>query len=106
PIPPTGAVEIDPKEHIYAHPKYTDRLLDTNTLDVKTIYEVLLHGIQLGPDRPQFSFRHSSDQPFKSYTYKQVFEIIKEIGSGIVNTGLQPSSETLFGIYASASVNY
>ena len=37
---------------------------------------------------------------------RQVFEIIKEIGSGVVNLGLQPCNETFFGIYASASVNY
>ncbi|CAF1497514.1 unnamed protein product, partial [Rotaria sordida] len=70
------------------------------------MYEVILHGIQLSGDRPQFSYRQSSDQPFKSYTYKQVFEIIKEIGSGMINSGLKPSNETFFGIYASASVNY
>ncbi|CAF3770043.1 unnamed protein product [Rotaria sordida] len=106
PIPPTGAVEIDPKEHIYAHPKYTKQLLDPSTFNVQTIYEVILHGLRLSGDRPQFSYRQSSDQPFKSYTYKQVFEIIKEIGSGIVNSGLQPVNETFYGIYASASVNY
>ncbi|CAF2567088.1 unnamed protein product [Rotaria sp. Silwood2] len=106
PIPPTGAVEIDSKEHIYAHPKHANRLLDSSTFDVQTIYEVLLHGIQLSGDQPQFSFRQSSDEQFKSYTYKQVFEIIKEIGSGIVNSGLKPSSDTLYGIYASTSVNY
>ena len=35
-----------------------------------------------------------------------MFEIIKEIGSGIVNTGLKPSNETFFGIYCSCTVNY
>ncbi|CAF5120664.1 unnamed protein product, partial [Rotaria sp. Silwood1] len=106
PLPPKSAVEVDPKEHIYAHPDYINGLEDLSSFGVRTIYEALLHGMQLGSDRPQFSYRQSSDQPFKSYTYKQVSEITKEIGSGIVNTGLKPSNETFFGIYASASVNY
>jgi long-chain acyl-CoA synthetase len=37
---------------------------------------------------------------------REVFEIIKEIGSGVVNTGLRPSNETFTGVYGSASVNY
>jgi hypothetical protein len=70
PLPPKGAVEIDPNEHIYAHPDYAKQLQDPSTFDVHTIYDVLLRGLDLSGDRPQFSYRHSSDQPFKSYTYK------------------------------------
>jgi hypothetical protein len=70
PIPPKGAVEIDANEHIYAHPDYVDKLQDPSTFDVHTIYDVILHGLKNGGDRPQFSYRQSSDQPFKSYTYK------------------------------------
>jgi hypothetical protein len=69
-IPPKGAVEIDTTEHIYAHPDYADHLQDPHTFDVQTIYEVLLKGVQKSADRPQFSYRQSSDEPFKSYTYK------------------------------------
>ena len=70
PIPPKGAVEIDPEEHIYAHPDFTDKLQDPSTLDVKTVYDTILHGLKIGADRPLFSYRQDSDQPFKSYTYK------------------------------------
>lgn len=70
PIPPTGAVEIDPVEHIYAHPDYRKRLKDLNSYDCKTIYECFLRGVQLSGDRPQLSSRQSSDHAFKSYTYK------------------------------------
>lgn len=35
-----------------------------------------------------------------------MFEIIKEIGSGIVNVGLKPSNETFVGIYGSAAIDY
>ncbi|CAF4380613.1 unnamed protein product, partial [Adineta steineri] len=63
---------------------------------IKTVYDAILHGIQLGGNRPHFSFRQSSDQPYKSYTHKQVSEIIKEIGSGIVHIGLKPANETFF----------
>jgi len=35
-----------------------------------------------------------------------VFQILKEIGSGIVNIGLKPSNETFIGIYGSSSMNY
>jgi long-chain acyl-CoA synthetase len=35
-----------------------------------------------------------------------VFQIIKEIGSGVINLGLKPSNETFIGIYGSTSVNY
>jgi long-chain acyl-CoA synthetase len=37
---------------------------------------------------------------------RQVFEIIKEIGSGIVYTGVKPSNETYIGIYGASSMNY
>jgi hypothetical protein len=70
PLLPKGAVEIDANEHIYAHPEYTRKLQDPSTFDVQTVYEVLLHGLQLSGDQPLFSYRQSSDQPFKSYTYK------------------------------------
>jgi hypothetical protein len=70
PVPPKGAVEIDANEHIYAHPDYVNQLQDSHAFDVQTIYEVLLRGLQKSGDRPQFSYRKSSDEPFKSYTYK------------------------------------
>ncbi len=35
-----------------------------------------------------------------------MFQILKEIGSGIVHVGLKPSNETFIGIYSSSSVNY
>lgn len=37
---------------------------------------------------------------------REVFQIITEIGSGMVNLGLKPCNETFIGIYASATVNY
>jgi hypothetical protein len=70
PLSPKGAVEIDPIEHIYAHPDYVDGLQDPQTFDVHTIYEVLQRGLRVSGDQPQFSYRYSSDQPFQSYTYK------------------------------------
>jgi hypothetical protein len=69
PISPKGAVEIDPDEHIYAHPDYVDKLQDPSIFGVYTTYEALLHGLEIDGNRPLFSYRHSSDQPFKSYTY-------------------------------------
>lgn len=70
PVAPKGAVEIDSKEHIYAHPDYADKLQDPSTFEVQTIYEGFLHGVQIGGDLPQFSYRQSSSQPFQSYSYK------------------------------------
>jgi long-chain acyl-CoA synthetase len=37
---------------------------------------------------------------------REVFQIIKEIGSGVISTGLKPSNETFIGVYGSTSVNY
>ena len=70
PLPPKGAVEIDTKEHIYAHPDCIDHLHDPKSFGIQTIYEVLLRGLKTAGDRPLFSFRQSSDQPFKSYSHK------------------------------------
>jgi hypothetical protein len=70
PVKRKGAVEIDTKEHIYAHPDCTKKLKDFSSIGVRTLYEVLLRGLQVGGDRPQFSYRQSSDEPFKSYSYK------------------------------------
>lgn len=65
-----GAVEIDPKEHIYANPDCAEKLKDFSTIGIQTIYDVLQRGIQAGGDRPQFSYRKSSEEKFQSYTYK------------------------------------
>jgi hypothetical protein len=70
PLSPKGAVEIDPNEHIYSHPDYTDQLQDHRLFGVQTTYEALLHGLKIAGDRPLFSFRQSSDQSFKSYSHK------------------------------------
>jgi len=70
PHAPTGAVEIDANEHIYAHPKCVDKLQDHREFGVKTIFEAIENGLKLGGDRPHFSFRSSSDQPFQSYSHK------------------------------------
>ncbi len=35
-----------------------------------------------------------------------MWKILKEIGSGVINTGLKPSNQTFTGIYGSASANY
>jgi long-chain acyl-CoA synthetase len=40
------------------------------------------------------------------YYCREVFEILKEIGSGVIDLGLKPSNETLIGVYGIASVNY
>lgn len=106
PLKRKGAVEIDSNEHIYAHPDYTDKLEDFSSLGVQTLYDVVQHGVQAGGDRPQFSYRNSSEEKFKSYSYKEVLQIIKETGSGIVSLGLPASNDTLVGIYGTASVNY
>jgi len=70
PLPPKGAVEIDPNEHIYAHPDCIEQLKDPSVFGVQTIYEALLRGLRISGDEPHFSYRQSSGQPFKSYTYK------------------------------------
>ena len=70
PLLPTSAVEIDANEHIYAHPECTQGLRETESFGVKTLHDVLLHGVKLAGDRPLFSFREASNQPFKSYTHK------------------------------------
>ena len=70
PVDRKGAVEIDSKEHIYAHYNYTDKLKDFSSIGVQTLYDVMLRGLKAGADRPQFSYRTSSEQPFQSYTYK------------------------------------
>ncbi|CAF1500526.1 unnamed protein product [Adineta steineri] len=106
PLSPKGAVEIDSNAHIYAHPDYTEKLQDPKVFGIKTIYEAILHGLKLAGDRPLFSTRQASNQPFKSHTHKEVFQIIQEIGSGIVHTGLKPSNETFVGIYGSSSMDY
>lgn len=67
---PKGAVEIDSNEHIYAHPDYVDQLQDHRQFGAETIYDALMHGLNIARDRPLFTFRQSSDQPFQSYTHK------------------------------------
>ncbi len=70
PLPPKGAVEIDTNEHIYAHPDYADRLQDHRSFGVQTTYEAFLNGLKIDENGPFLSSRQSSNQSFKSYTYK------------------------------------
>ena len=37
---------------------------------------------------------------------REVLQIIKEIGSGVIYTGLKPSNETFTGVYGNATANY
>jgi len=70
PIKRKGAIEIDKNEHIYANPDPIDKSDDIASTGIKTVYDVLQRGLKAGGDRPQFSYRYSSNEPFKSYTYK------------------------------------
>lgn len=70
PVKSKGAIEIDAKEHIYAHPDYAGELQGSQSFDVRTIYEVLQRGLRLSENQPQFSYRFSSDEKFKSHTYR------------------------------------
>ena len=70
PVKPKGAIEIDSKEHIYAHPDYPGKLQGSKSFDVHTIYDVLQRGLRLSENKPQFTYRYSSNEKFKSYTYK------------------------------------
>ena len=69
PLSPTGAVEIDHIEHIYAHPDCTQHLQEIKAFGVDTLYGVLQNGIQLAAKKPLFSYREASNQSFKSYTH-------------------------------------
>ena len=40
------------------------------------------------------------------FIFREVFQIIRETGSGIAQLGLELSNQTFIGIYGSASVNY
>lgn len=70
PVRRKGAVEIDPVEHIYAHPDCADKLQDFESLGLESLYDVVKEGMKNGGDRPLFSFRNSSAESFQSYTYK------------------------------------
>lgn len=70
PLLPKSAVEIDSKEHIYAHPDCVNQLQDYRQFGVRTCYEAILHGLKIAKDRPLFAFRQSSNEPFQSYTHK------------------------------------
>lgn len=65
-----GAIEIDRDEHIYVHPDYVKGLQDHQKFHLETGYDILEYGTKHYGDRPLFSFRSSSDEPFQSYTYK------------------------------------
>ena len=65
-----GAVEIDSKEHVFAHPHFANGLQDHRLFQVKTAYDVINRGVELYGNRAMFSFRQSSREPFQSYTYR------------------------------------
>ncbi|CAM4851765.1 unnamed protein product, partial [Rotaria magnacalcarata] len=53
--------------------------------------------VQLYGDRPLFSYRSSLDTSFQSYSYKQVWNMILDIGSAMAHLGLNISNETFIG---------
>lgn len=65
-----GAVQIDQKERIFAHPDFVNGLQDHRTFGVKTVYDIIDRSYKLYGDRAFFSFRDSSQEPFRSYTYR------------------------------------
>ncbi|CAF4411016.1 unnamed protein product, partial [Rotaria magnacalcarata] len=102
----TGAVEIDADEHIYSHPEYTQKLYDHHGFSAQTLYELINQAVQLYGDRPLFSYRSSLDTSFQSYSYKQVWNMILDIGSAMAHLGLNISNEAFIGIYGSATIYY
>lgn len=65
-----GAVEIDLTEHIFAHPDFANGLQDHRLFQMKTAYDIIHRSVELYGNRPMFSFRDNSREPFQSYTYK------------------------------------
>lgn len=71
PVKSPGALLIDEKERIYAHPAYGKEFKDFKEIGVSTLYDVIATGKRrAGDDRPLFSWRNSSEEKFKSLSYK------------------------------------
>lgn len=66
----SGAVEIDQKEHIFAHPNFIQQVQDHRSFGVRTAYDIINQSGKTYSDRILFSYRSTSNQTFQSLTYK------------------------------------
>jgi long-chain acyl-CoA synthetase len=68
--------------------------------DAKTLYDLFRRAVKRTPNGPYLGEREKQDGPFKWITYSKANEIVEQVGSALVELGLEPSKESFVGIFA------
>ncbi|KAK6204762.1 long-chain-fatty-acid--CoA ligase [Scheffersomyces amazonensis] len=91
-------VVVNPKEkltthsNIYRNKAYPDRLVDSIHPDLDTYYKLFNNAVEQFGDKPCFGHRpynyvtHTCQNYFKHYTYSEINERKKNLGSGIIRS--------------------
>ncbi|KAI3365505.1 hypothetical protein L3Q82_010582, partial [Scortum barcoo] len=83
----------------------TALLEDNNNLtsyyyaDAKTIYEVFQRGLKVSGNGPCLGYRKPG-RPYQWLRYKQVSDRAEHLGSGLLQKGLKPNTDTFIGVFA------
>ncbi|XP_024140618.1 long-chain-fatty-acid--CoA ligase 5 isoform X1 [Oryzias melastigma] len=83
----------------------TALLEDNNNLmsyyysDAKTLYEIFQRGLKVSGNGPCLGYRKPG-RPYQWLKYKQVSDRAEHLGSGLLQKGLKPNTNTFFGIFA------
>uniref|UniRef100_A0A3P9JXU4 Long-chain-fatty-acid--CoA ligase n=1 Tax=Oryzias latipes TaxID=8090 RepID=A0A3P9JXU4_ORYLA len=83
----------------------TALLEDNNNLtsyyysDARTLYEIFQRGLNVSGNGPCLGHRKPG-RPYQWLKYKQVSDRAEHLGSGLLQKGLKPNTNTFFGIFA------
>uniref|UniRef100_A0A8C7ZXF3 Arachidonate--CoA ligase n=1 Tax=Oryzias sinensis TaxID=183150 RepID=A0A8C7ZXF3_9TELE len=83
----------------------TALLEDNNNLtsyyysDARTLYEIFQRGLKVSGNGPCLGHRKPG-RPYQWLKYKQVSDRAEHLGSGLLQKGLKPNTNTFFGIFA------
>uniref|UniRef100_A0AAQ4QED7 Long-chain-fatty-acid--CoA ligase n=1 Tax=Gasterosteus aculeatus aculeatus TaxID=481459 RepID=A0AAQ4QED7_GASAC len=87
------------------HVRLLCRATDNNNLvsyyhdDATTIYEVFQRGLRVSGNGPCLGYRKPG-MPYQWLHYKQVSDRAEHLGSGLLQKGLKPNSDSFIGIFA------
>lgn len=68
--------------------------------DARTTHECFKRGLRVSQNRPCLGTRNGPNREYTWLTYNEVYEMAKAFGSGLIEEGLKPGTDTIVGIYS------
>ncbi|XP_064595483.1 long-chain-fatty-acid--CoA ligase 5-like [Liolophura sinensis] len=98
-------IELD--DGVYQSPLVTDPFSEECYLpDVHTLYEGFQRGLRISRNGKCLGKRGGAEGHYQWLTYAEVFDRVKDFGSGLLELGLCPRQGTFLGIYSLSRIEW